>query len=237
MEKDLGLIRLAGPLNQNRKAPENGLWKRQVGNGERSICFATAFILDERTDLTAYAKTLPEGVVLCDTGIIAGINHVEGILLQTREYWKRNEKLVRNGLIEILMRLSGRNQISEAVEDSKIQNTKSVALLGLVSEYAEIEESIARFQSTFKTTSQNLKLLELRSRKSPEAEKTSRLAALALGQGTLARSSRIISPAHFLQVAQYFRTGNGTFPGYPNFVFVSGVDYGGRYSGEISAGP
>jgi tRNA threonylcarbamoyladenosine modification (KEOPS) complex Cgi121 subunit len=148
---------------------------QQVGNGERSICFATAFKLEERKDLTSYAKTLPEGVVLCDTGIIAGINHVEAILLQTREYWKRNEKLVRNGSIEILMRLSGRNQISEAVKDSKIQSSKSVALLGLLPEKAEIEKIVADFQSKFKTTSQNLKFLELDREKARRLKKLHRL--------------------------------------------------------------
>jgi tRNA threonylcarbamoyladenosine modification (KEOPS) complex Cgi121 subunit len=156
---------------------------RQVGNGERSICFATAFILDERKDLTAYAKTLPEGVVICDTGIIGGINHVEAILLQTKEYWKRNEKLVRNGSIEILMRLSARNQISEAVKDSKIQKSKSVALLGL-SEKTEIEKIISRFQSTFKTTSQNLKLLELNREKSRRLKKLHGL-PVSLSDGAL----------------------------------------------------
>jgi len=160
MEED-GIIGMSGQSLQNRKGPEKPLWMRQVGDGDRSICFATAFKLIQTTDLTAFAKTLPEGVVVCDTGIIAGLRHVEAILLQTREYWRRNEKLVRNGSIEILMRLSGKNQISEAVRVSKIQHTKSVGLLGLVSEIAEIDKTVARLESMYQTTSQNLKLLEL----------------------------------------------------------------------------
>jgi tRNA threonylcarbamoyladenosine modification (KEOPS) complex Cgi121 subunit len=148
-------------LDTLQKTARDKLWIRQAGTGEKSICFATAFRLDRKRDLTSFAKALPEGVVLCDTGIIAGLEHLEAILLQTREYWQRNERLVRNGSIEILMRLSAEKQISDAVEASKIQATDSVTLLGLADKVEEISKFIELFQTTFQNYSQDLRLLDL----------------------------------------------------------------------------
>jgi len=144
---------------------ENQVWLRRVGSDGLSLCFATAFKLEDKVDLTAFAKSLPEGVVLCNPKIVAGISHIEAILLQTREYWLRNQRLVHNGSIEILMRLAGKNQISEAVEASGIKNTKAVALLGLVPSEEEMENAVGEFLSAFKSARQNVRLLELNQEK------------------------------------------------------------------------
>ncbi len=141
---------------------ENNIWTRKAG---ASLCFATAFRLKQKSDLTSFAKTLPNGVVLCDAGIVAGLDHVEAILLQTLEYWTRDERLVRNGSIEILMRLSGKSQISEAIGASHIQSTDSVALLGLLSNGEDVLEAVNRFQTNFSTATLDSKLLELNRRK------------------------------------------------------------------------
>jgi tRNA threonylcarbamoyladenosine modification (KEOPS) complex Cgi121 subunit len=140
---------------------ENQVWLRRVGSDGLSLLFATAFKMRDKVDLTAFAKTLPEGVVLCDPKIVAGISHIEAILLQTREYWLRNQRLVKNGSIEILMRLSGKSQIMEAVEASGLKDTKAVALLGFASTEKEIQGIARGFLSTFKSASQDFRLLEL----------------------------------------------------------------------------
>ncbi len=144
---------------------------REIAENPSTVCFATAFRLSGKTDLTSFAKTLPEGVVLCDPGIVAGIDHVEAILLQTREYWKRNERLVRNGSIEILMRLSSRGQISEAVEASGIKSANSVALLGLVTTVLEVQNVIDRFLSVFGSVVQDMNLLRLDRQKASKLKK------------------------------------------------------------------
>jgi tRNA threonylcarbamoyladenosine modification (KEOPS) complex Cgi121 subunit len=141
--------------------PEDPLWIRPLGTEDLSMAFAAAFQLSEKTDLTTFAKTLPEGVVLCDTKIIAGISHIEAILLQTREYWRRKQKLVRNGSIEILMRLSGQGQISEALEVSGIKDSASVAFLGLANNEKDIENLLNKFRTNFPTALQNQSLLKL----------------------------------------------------------------------------
>jgi len=115
-------------------------------------------------------------VVVCDTLNIAGLEHAEAILLQTREYWQRNQKLVRNGSIEILMRLSGKKQISEAVEASGIRETDSVALLGLAN-VEEIPKLVEFFQTTFQNSMQDLKLLDLDREKARRLKKAHGLLA------------------------------------------------------------
>jgi tRNA threonylcarbamoyladenosine modification (KEOPS) complex Cgi121 subunit len=134
------------------------IWFRAL---EARSCFATAFRLDKALDFTRFAKSLPEGVVLCDPRLIAGVEHVEAVLLQTAEYWKRNERLVRNGSIEILMRLSCRGQIEEAIKASGIQNTDRVALLGLVSSLEEAEKLVQQFILEYEPSASEVSLLEL----------------------------------------------------------------------------
>jgi tRNA threonylcarbamoyladenosine modification (KEOPS) complex Cgi121 subunit len=136
-------------------------WWRRLGDGSKSVAFATSFRLKSTMDLTAIAKSLPEGVVICGSSIVAGIEHVEVILIQTHEYWKRNQKIARNGSIEILMRMACKAQISEAVEASHIDKTDSVALLGLVESVDTAQFVVEKFLTTIKPASQDISLLGL----------------------------------------------------------------------------
>lgn len=150
------------------------IWFRRVGEEKSSLstCFAAAFTIGgKKLDLSSFAKTLPEGVVICDPALIAGLEHVEEILLQTREYWRRNERIAKNGSIEILMRLTGESQISEALKASGIKEAKSAAILGLVSSKQQAEEIIQRFSSTFERVISNPRLLELNQEKSRRLKK------------------------------------------------------------------
>jgi tRNA threonylcarbamoyladenosine modification (KEOPS) complex Cgi121 subunit len=161
--------------NQARTLSGHGysrVWARKVGRDVESVSFAASFRLNSRTDLREFAESLPEGVVLCDPSIIAGVEHLEAILLQTREYWDRGERLVRNGSIEILMRLASKSQILEAVESSGIENTSCVTILGLVSSEVEVEHTIKRFLSTFGWPVEDAGLIDLDKEKASKLKKS-----------------------------------------------------------------
>jgi len=154
------------------------IWVRRIGADEEGlpVCFATSFrIGGERLDLRSFARTLPEGIAICNPDLIAGIKHVETILIQTREYWKRNERIAKNGSIEILMRLTGRSQISEAVEASGVNEMRAVAMFGLVSSEAVLSNMVERFSSAFETAVIDHHLLELSPSKSKRLKKFHRL--------------------------------------------------------------
>lgn len=170
MEKDRNPV----TLEIQKKNKEPAIWSRRVGGEKDSlaVCFATSFTIGtKKQDLTSFAKTLPEGVVICDPALIAGVEHVEAVLLHTREYWRRNERIAKNGSIEILMRLTGKSQISEALEASGIRKAKSVAMLGLVSSEEAAEEILARLTSTFKSAVIDRRLIDLDPAKSGRLKK------------------------------------------------------------------
>jgi len=134
--------------HENNSVKSGNFWSHQVDtDGKLSVCFATAFRFANYLNLTSTAKNLPEGTVICNPRLIAGLEHVEAVLLQTREYWKRDERLARNGSIEILMRISCSSQISEALEASALNNVNKIALLGLTSSLKEADRIVKRFQS------------------------------------------------------------------------------------------
>lgn len=161
--------------NQKKQGIKQPVWNRRLGTDKWCICFASSFKLDSERDLSEFARSLPEGVVLCDPGMIAGLQHVETVLLQTREYWKRGQKLVRNGSIEILMRLVCRSQISEAVEASGIKRSSSVAILGLVSNQSEVENQIENFSSIYGSGKQDISLIEMNRQKRTRLKKFHKL--------------------------------------------------------------
>jgi tRNA threonylcarbamoyladenosine modification (KEOPS) complex Cgi121 subunit len=150
-------------------------WSRKIGKHGETLCFAIAFDLGRPYDLTVVAKESSEGVVLCNPGLIAGIGHLEEILLQTKEYWDRNQRIVRNGSLEILMRITCQRQISEAIVASQIADTRSVALLGLVASDKEVEASIERLYSTCRSIVTDNSLLEFTKEKATKLRRFHRL--------------------------------------------------------------
>ncbi len=100
-----------------------------------------AFDLGGTFDLQPTAKRLPEGVVVCCAKIVAGPQHMDAILNQAREYWKRGEFLARNRSIDLLMRITCQRQISEAVSASEIDKAREIALFGLVTHESQIRKS------------------------------------------------------------------------------------------------
>ena len=96
------------------------------------MCFAAAYSLDDFQNLTPLTSSLPDGVVLCDSEIVAGIDHVEQILFQASDYWQRKGKIARKKSIDLLMRITCQRQINDAIILSKISKTKSVVIFGIV---------------------------------------------------------------------------------------------------------
>jgi tRNA threonylcarbamoyladenosine modification (KEOPS) complex Cgi121 subunit len=103
--------------------------------------FMTVYKLNDVFDLRKTAKNLPEGVVACLPKLIAGPDHIEAILIQAAEYWSRNETLAKNRSIDLLMRITCRRQIAEAVSASGISSTSEVAIFGCIDRESQAEES------------------------------------------------------------------------------------------------
>lgn len=114
---------------------------RRVGYGD-SIIFAAAFKIGRLVDLTPITKELPEGVTICDPRIIAGFEHLEGILQQAHQLWNRGQFLARNKSIELLMRVTCKRQISDAILASGITKIDSIAMFGVVNSESKINQAI-----------------------------------------------------------------------------------------------
>lgn len=113
-----------------------------VAVSSEKIEFMMSFKLNEQVDLHSTAKSCPEGIVLCSPVLIAGSGHIEGILSQAKEYWTRGEALARNKSIDLLMRITCKKQILEAVDSSGLSNAESVAIFGYADGKGQIEKSI-----------------------------------------------------------------------------------------------
>ena len=96
------------------------------------IGFMMAFELGRIMDLRKTAEQIPESVVVCTPMIIAGPEHVSAVLSQVQESSKRGISLARNRSIDMLMRITCRKQISEAIALSEVAKTDKYSLFGLV---------------------------------------------------------------------------------------------------------
>lgn len=148
------------------KSKDDFWWRELDQQGEWAVCFATVFRFEDYLDFTMTAKKLPEGAVLCNPRLVAGLEHLESVLFQTREYWKRGERLARNGSIEILMRISCRSQISEAVQASGLKRANKIALFGLSSSLSQVRKLYEEFRSEFPQAIPSLNLFALKKEKS-----------------------------------------------------------------------
>lgn len=99
--------------------------------GDR-LGFMMAFELARITDMRKIVEQIPESVVICTSNIIAGPEHVSAVLSQVQESSKRGKSLARNRSIDILMRITCRKQISEAIALSDVAKLDRLAVFGLV---------------------------------------------------------------------------------------------------------
>jgi tRNA threonylcarbamoyladenosine modification (KEOPS) complex Cgi121 subunit len=134
-------------------APDPGL-----GNKRRVIA---CFDLDREFDLTSIARTLPEGIVICSPMLVAGREHIDGILNQAEALWFKGAALARNKSIDLLMRITCRNQISDAIALSGLSWTASLAMFGLVNSVDEVrdaEKSVSSFAGRLERNDRSLLL-------------------------------------------------------------------------------
>ena len=116
---------------------------------DESFGFAVGFRLSMTTDVSQFAKQVPQSVVLCTPRIIAGNQHVFPILSQSHESAKRGILLARNRSIDLLMRITCRSQISEAIIVSEISKTDRLAIFGFVKDESEIDAIHSRLRDQF----------------------------------------------------------------------------------------
>ena len=147
---------------------------RRVGFGN-SISFATAFKIRTVVDFTPITRELPEGVTICRPTIIAGFDHIEGILQQANQLWNRGQVLARNKSIDLLMRVTCKRQISDAIIASGITKTDSIAMFGIVDSESKIDESVRVINERFAPLGKNDDLLLLTNVKEKYLKKFHRL--------------------------------------------------------------
>ena len=94
--------------------------------------FMMAFELARTMDMRRIVEQIPESVVVCTPKIIAGPEHVSAVLSQAQESSKRGISLARNRSIDMLMRITCRKQISEAIALSEVAKTDRLTVFGLV---------------------------------------------------------------------------------------------------------
>lgn len=111
-------------------------------NHRKYYGFARGIDLKKNNDLTPLVKKLPEYTVLCTPILVAGGEHVKATLIQSVESWERGIELARNRSIDILLRLTAMGQISEAIQLSKISNTDTLAVIGLLPGPGDAESTV-----------------------------------------------------------------------------------------------
>jgi tRNA threonylcarbamoyladenosine modification (KEOPS) complex Cgi121 subunit len=132
-------------------------------NGE--IGFMMGFRLNEAIDLQSVATRFPEGIVLCNPDLVAGTDHIMGVLNQAKEYWQRDESLARNRSIDLLMRITCKKQIAEAVASSRISKTNFVAIFGFAKTRTQIEKSEEIIRSIAKSSERDDEILSMNKKK------------------------------------------------------------------------
>jgi tRNA threonylcarbamoyladenosine modification (KEOPS) complex Cgi121 subunit len=138
-------------------------WTRKLD--EKSFCFAAAFSLGGTFDLAPLTKSLSEAVVVCDSNIVAGTAHIEQVLLQAHEYWKRHGEIARKKSIDLLMRITCQRQISDAIALSKIEKTNVCAIFGIVRTIDMIGKSLKVIESNFPSAQRDDTLLDMGKKK------------------------------------------------------------------------
>jgi tRNA threonylcarbamoyladenosine modification (KEOPS) complex Cgi121 subunit len=140
---------------------DSNFWSRELVGERKGVCFCTAFELDDLSDLTSLAKSMPDGVVICDSSMVAGIEHLEQVLVQANELWGRGGEIARKKSIDLLMRITGQSQISEAIALSRLERTNSFVTFGIVASRDHIEESLELIKTRFPRSRRNDSLLDL----------------------------------------------------------------------------
>jgi tRNA threonylcarbamoyladenosine modification (KEOPS) complex Cgi121 subunit len=113
---------------------------------EKKFRFLQAFELNRNCNLSSIVKTIPEGIVICSSELIAGQEHVEAIMNQAERAWEEGLKLARNASIDLLMRITCRGQIQDAVELSGLTKARNIAIFGLANSGEDVQSALNSIQ-------------------------------------------------------------------------------------------
>lgn len=120
-----------------KKLPDNQIVFPSYGD---QLGFMMAFELSKTVDARRIVEQIPESVVVCTPKIIAGPEHVAAVLSQVKESSRRGISLARNRSIDMLMRITCRKQISEAIALSEVEKTDRLAIFGLVTKQSIVND-------------------------------------------------------------------------------------------------
>ena len=133
------------------------------------------FLSEVLYDLAPFTISLPETVVVCDSNIIAGTEHIEQVLFQAHEYWKREGEIARKKSIDLLMRITCQRQISDAIVLSKIEKTDVCAIFGIIRSIDMIGKTLQLIVSNFPSAQRDDTLLDMGKRKTEFLKKVHHL--------------------------------------------------------------
>ncbi len=68
-------------------------------------------------------------IQLVDSGLVAGLGHVEFAVSQAEKAFKRGENISKDPLLEVMVRMSGQRQINRAFEMFGLHDSTSVILI------------------------------------------------------------------------------------------------------------
>jgi tRNA threonylcarbamoyladenosine modification (KEOPS) complex Cgi121 subunit len=120
--------------------------KSELGPQGKKFRFLQAFELKRSRDLSTIVKTVPEGVVICSSELIAGQEHAEAVMNQAERAWAEGLKLARNGSIDLLMRITCRRQIQDAVVLSGLTKARNIAIFGLANSREDVQNTLNLIQ-------------------------------------------------------------------------------------------
>jgi tRNA threonylcarbamoyladenosine modification (KEOPS) complex Cgi121 subunit len=147
----------------NESSPD---WRRTFTvQGANLVGFAAAFELEKSQDLTLLSRQIPPRVAMCHSSHIAGLPHIEGVLQQASFRWSRGIELARNSSIELLMMISGRKQIAEAITLSDLKGTDRFAVFGMLESESKISDLFSLIETKLDKVRRNDNLLLLDEKK------------------------------------------------------------------------
>lgn len=99
-------------------------------------------------NVSKIAELLPETTIACDSYLLAGVEHIRLVILQAITSWEQGMLLARNKSLDLLMRFTAKQQISEAIKASNLQDTRQVFLGGVAASEEEACERYNTFRSS-----------------------------------------------------------------------------------------
>ena len=108
--------------------------------------FCASWELSGASDLSALAKKVSDGTVVCSPNLVLGWKHLDLLLTQAISCWERGLLFARRRSIDLLMRLTCRAQIDDATAASGIRDADRVAAFGIAPVEADLQTEMNKIQ-------------------------------------------------------------------------------------------